>query len=134
MLVLSRRPDEKILLPSVPAVIRVISSSAGVVRLGIEAPPHVPIVRGELARKEPTAGPARAGGGPTAGLSHLLRNRLHNLGLGLALLRIHLAEGSDEAREVIGGMEQEMEALRLALQADSGSGTGESSLAVQPVA
>ena len=50
MLVLSRRPDEKILLPTVPAVIKVISSQAGLVRLGIEAPAHVPIVRAELCR------------------------------------------------------------------------------------
>ena len=57
MLVLSRRPDEKILLPSVPVVIKVISSQAGLTRLGIQAPSHVPILREELC-SDGWAGPA----------------------------------------------------------------------------
>ena len=57
MLVLSRSPDEKILLPSVPVVIKVISSQAGLTRLGIQAPSHVPILREELC-SDGWAGPA----------------------------------------------------------------------------
>jgi carbon storage regulator len=134
MLVLSRRPDEKILLPSVPAVIKVVSAAAGVVRLGIEAPSHVPILREELAHnKGQAAAPARGAVSPPPGLCQTVRNRLHNLGLGLALLRIQLDECSDEVREVLDGMEQQMEALRLALSADCGAGKGEPPLAVQPV-
>jgi len=84
MLVLSRRADEKILLPSVPAVIKVISSGSGVVRLGIEAPAHVPILREELRR--PDAAPwQEPPAEPPANLRHLIRNRFHNLGLGLSL-------------------------------------------------
>jgi carbon storage regulator len=132
MLVLSRRPDEKILLPSVPAVIKVVSAAAGVVRLGIEAPSHVPILREELAHKGQVAAPARGAVAPP-GLCQAVRNRLHNLGLGLALLRIQLGEGSDEIREVLDGLEQQMDALRLALTADCGAGKGEPPLAVQPV-
>src|SRR5262245_42419647 len=63
MLVLSRRPDEKILLPSVPALIKVISSQAGLVRLGIEAPSHVPILREELVSSRPGLPPAEAPSG-----------------------------------------------------------------------
>ena len=48
MLVLSRRPEEKIVLPTVPAVIKVVSAQAGVVRLGIEAPAEVMVYREEL--------------------------------------------------------------------------------------
>src|SRR5215218_3498279 len=44
--------DEKILLPTVPAIIKVISAQAGLVRLGIEAPAHVPILREELTRND----------------------------------------------------------------------------------
>lgn len=137
MLVLSRRPDEMILLPSVPAVIKVISSGPGVVRLGIEAPSHVPILREELARKDVGATSAQNGGELPVTLSHLIRNRLHNVGLGLALLRIQLGEEcSEEVQQVLDGMEQEMETLRRALAASAaGNRSGEPPpLAVQPVA
>src|SRR4051812_43807337 len=96
MLVLSRRPDEKILLPSVPAVITVLSSGPGAVRLGIDAAAHVPILREEIRpqEKDPivsaTVEPAEA---PNA--RHHLRGRLHSLGLGLALLRVQLSGCSD---------------------------------------
>ena len=56
MLVLSRRHDEEIILPTVPAVIKVISSQAGLVRLGIEAPADVPILRAELTSEQPSPG------------------------------------------------------------------------------
>ena len=42
MLVLSRRLNERILLPTVPAAVQVVSIKPGVVRLGIEAPAQVP--------------------------------------------------------------------------------------------
>lgn len=101
MLVLSRRPEEKILLPTVPAVIKVISAQAGVVRLGIEAPSHVPILREELASQQPAR--------PSDADTRLaVRNRLHNLGLAVALLRL---KAGDEVRETLDGMEAELAAL-----------------------
>ena len=48
MLVLSRRIGERVCIgPDV--VVRVVEISGNRVRLGIEAPPHVRILRGELA-------------------------------------------------------------------------------------
>jgi carbon storage regulator CsrA len=113
MLVLSRRPDESILLPSVPAIIKVISSQAGVVRLGIEAPAHVPILREELTRQGRPLAPA-ADETPT-NVRHTLRNRLHNLMLGLSLLRVQLPDSNPVVRKTLDGMEEEIQALRLAL-------------------
>lgn len=52
MLVLSRRVNETIVLPGLDITIRVVAVRAGVVRLGIEAPPDVTIVREELRRRE----------------------------------------------------------------------------------
>jgi carbon storage regulator CsrA len=133
MLVLSRRPDEKILLPSVPAVIKVISSQAGVVRLGIEAPSHVPILRAELHQQDraPEKDAAEAAPNPR----HAVRNRLHNLGLGLALLRMQLAECDPEVRQTLDGMEEEIQALRRALAgAAEASGPAGEPLAAQPTA
>jgi carbon storage regulator CsrA len=116
MLVLSRRPEEKIVLPTVPAVIKVVSAQAGVVRLGIDAPEDVPILREELcsperaallrARSRPTAAPA-------VELGHSVRNRVNNLLLGLALLRLRFAEVADVVvHKTLEGLEEEAEALR----------------------
>ncbi len=57
MLVLSRRLNERILLPTVPAAVQVVSIKPGVVRLGIEAPSQVPVLREEL-RPQPGARPS----------------------------------------------------------------------------
>lgn len=48
MLVLSRKLQESIVFPDLGITVRVISVSGGRVRLGVEAPRHVKIARGEL--------------------------------------------------------------------------------------
>jgi carbon storage regulator CsrA len=48
MLVLSRRLHEEIYLPSVRTVVQILAIEGGLVRLGIKAPPEVPIRRAEL--------------------------------------------------------------------------------------
>jgi carbon storage regulator CsrA len=48
MLVLSRRLHEKIVLPGLNITIQVAAVRGGVVRLGIQAPPEVRVVRQEL--------------------------------------------------------------------------------------
>jgi len=49
MLVLSRRPDEKIVFPELGISIKVIRTKGNQVRLGIQAPETIRILRGELA-------------------------------------------------------------------------------------
>jgi carbon storage regulator CsrA len=58
MLVLSRRLNETIVLPGLNITIQVAAVRGGVVRLGIQAPPQVPVVRGELLQR-PAAAAAR---------------------------------------------------------------------------
>ncbi len=65
MLVLSRRLSEKILLPGLGITVQVVSVKAGVVRLGIEAPAEVKVLRGELAAQTTSDVPVT---GPTHGL------------------------------------------------------------------
>jgi two-component system, OmpR family, response regulator len=48
VLVLSRRLHESIVLPGLGITVRVVSIKPGVIRLGIEAPPDVPVLREEL--------------------------------------------------------------------------------------
>jgi carbon storage regulator CsrA len=48
VLVLSRRIQEKIVLPGLGVTIEIVAAQPGVVRLGIDAPPDVTILRSEL--------------------------------------------------------------------------------------
>ena len=48
MLVLSRKPGERIVFPGLGVVLTVVGASAGRVRIGIEAPPEVPVHREEI--------------------------------------------------------------------------------------
>jgi carbon storage regulator CsrA len=103
MLVLSRRLNEKVLFPDFDTAIQVVSLKSGVVRLGIEAPRAVTVLREELndaAAKTPQQPMQLANQAVQAKirqLNHLLRNRLNVAGLGLALL----------ARQLQGGLIQE---------------------------
>jgi carbon storage regulator CsrA len=53
MLVLSRRLHERIVLPTLGITITVVAVKPGVVRLGIEAPPDVAVLRKELLDRSP---------------------------------------------------------------------------------
>ena len=48
MLVLTRRPNETIVLPASGVTVRVLSARTNAVRIGIEAPPDVQVLREEL--------------------------------------------------------------------------------------
>ena len=52
MLVLSRRTHEKILLPALGVTIQVVSVRAGVVRIGVQAPPDVAVFREEILQRD----------------------------------------------------------------------------------
>jgi carbon storage regulator CsrA len=54
MLVLSRRATEKIVLPELGITIEVVAVERGKVRLGIEAPPEVTILRAEVQQRDRT--------------------------------------------------------------------------------
>jgi carbon storage regulator CsrA len=51
MLVLSRRLNEKIVLPDLGITVQVLALRHGGVRLGIEAPPNIAVLREELVGK-----------------------------------------------------------------------------------
>lgn len=114
MLVLSRRPEEKILLPTVPAIIKVISAQTGVVRLGVDAPSSVPILREELANYDRIATHAKPTcvEKPLLSTRHAVRNGLNNLTLGVALLRRQLDSADPIVRRTLDGLEEELQTLR----------------------
>jgi len=124
MLVLSRRPNEKILLPSANVTVEVVSIKHGTVRLGIAAPRDVAVWREELWNKagQPQASLAAADqSGPEAAmrdLRHLVRNRLNVAAIGLALLRRQLDAGlTREAAMTIERMTGDLEMLQGRLDA-----------------
>src|SRR6266849_2346121 len=124
MLVLSRRPNDKILFPSINVTVQVVSVKGGTVRLGIDAPPEVPILREELQDRAETR-PANLAPVETAEarlreLRHLVRNRLNVTSIGLGLLRQQASAGwSDDLERTIDKMEEEMQMLRQRLESDA---------------
>ena len=124
MLVLSRRPNEKVLFPSINTAVQVVSITGGVVRLGVEAPPEVTILREELQDRvaepgatTPLIEPAES---RLRGLRHLLRNRLSVTTVGLGLLRQQARAGlSDELERTIAKIEEDMQLLRQRLEGEA---------------
>ena len=126
MLVLSRRIHEKVILPTVPATIQVVAVKPGVVRLGIEAPPAVPVLREEVRNRsaewaqEPSAPAAPAKQGFS--MNQVLRNRLNIAAGGLELLHRQLHSGALRDAEVTLEKVQDELALlrqRIAREADA---------------
>src|SRR4051812_14429274 len=93
MLVLSRKVNEKLLLPGINAAIEVVAIRAGVVRLGINAPPDVAVLRAELQARAGEAMPSCGAAPLPRELAHQLRNRHNAATIGLAVLRRQQALG-----------------------------------------
>jgi len=97
MLVLSRRIGEKLLFPTIGVTLEVLNAKGNTVRLGIQAPEHVRILRGELAEEEDMAYISSMLTGKTRGdKAHLIRNQLHAATIAIHLLRKQLERGMVE--------------------------------------
>jgi carbon storage regulator CsrA len=91
MLVLARQINKRILIPAINTAIEVVAIRSGSVRLGIEAPEDVTILREEL---WPGETPVSAGAAvQPSRAERALRNSLHDLLLGLEALRRRAGEG-----------------------------------------
>ena len=96
MLVLSRRAEEKIVFPQSGITVHVLGVRGNVVRIGVEAPPEIKVLRGELDGTQAPATAAAAAKRPAP--SHALRNRLNKISLLTSLLERQWAAGrTDEA-------------------------------------
>jgi carbon storage regulator len=117
MLVLARQLNERIVMPSVQATIEVVAIRPNSVRLGIDAPPDITILREEVLRRggvdpEALIRTERDAGTRLAQVRHVLRNRLHTLALGLELMRQQShAAFSPELEAMLGRMEDEVRTL-----------------------
>src|SRR5262245_41719095 len=93
MLVLSRRPDERIVFPHLGITVRVLRIQGNAVRIGVEAPPDVRVLRHELADEPGGHGP------PARSLAHELCNRLNKVNLALHLTQRQLETGNTALAE-----------------------------------
>lgn len=66
MLVLARKPGQKILIPSVNLTITILEIRGSVIRVGVSAPPHVSIIREELVRPPSACQNDGTGSSPTS--------------------------------------------------------------------
>lgn len=125
MLVLARRPHEKVVLPDCQTTIEVVRIHGNQVRLGITAPEHVRVLRHELAECNTALQPrSKAEAETVRRMRHLLRNQLQTSTVGLALLRRQLEMGSwDDAEATLAKLENELGNVRQQCQSLEGSST-----------
>jgi len=126
MLVLSRKLKEKIVLPTLSIAIQVVEIGRGVVRLGIEAPPEVSVLREEVADRaaewvEEKTHPDN----PAAEVRKLYKferplcERLTTTGMGLGLLRLQLDAGLiEEAAATLARIQDDFQLLRYSLEGE----------------
>ncbi|MBV9122821.1 MAG: carbon storage regulator [Planctomycetes bacterium] len=123
MLVLSRRLNEKVLFPGFEASVQVVAIKPGVIRLGIEAPPQVTVLREEVqghhARySRPVPHPENPGrSARLEELQHLTCRQLQTASLGLGLARLQLQAGQTESvQEILDQLHEDLQALRRRLE------------------
>ncbi len=118
MLVLARRVNERIVLPSVPAAIEVVAIKPNGVRLGIDAPVQVTVLREEVLRRgdvKPRDLLARTEADAQTRLNrikHVLRNRLASVALGLDLIGEQIGDTvASELQALLQRMQDEVRRL-----------------------
>jgi two-component system, OmpR family, response regulator len=119
MLVLSRRLNEKVLFPGFDTTVEIVAIKSGVVRLGIAAPPDVPVLREELQDrtaewKQPTMNqPADRTAEVTLDkLYHQMRDRLKVTRVGLGLLHLQLdARLTEDAKATLTSIQEDFQLL-----------------------
>lgn len=117
MLVLSRKINEKIILPDINATLQIVGVKPGMVRLGFEGPDNVSIFREEIFNQEKweqdQAQREKDLRKMVRRLMHDVRNRLNASTIGIALLRQQLERGLlDAIPQTLQRIEQEIAQLR----------------------
>ncbi len=103
MLVLTRRPGQKIIFPGLGISVEVLRSQGSVTKLGIEAPINVQIMRDELFAPRSAPEQNLAAVSPSERtLQHELKNKLNELTLKLHLLQrqLELGRATDSDRQL----------------------------------
>jgi len=112
MLVLSRKEHDKLLLPTLNITIEVVRIQGNTVRLGIDAPQDVPILRHEIAdlKSIDFVPDEQTANQQTAALAKAIRQRTDSCAGALNLLHEHL-DGNIAAQSLIVDVYNELRAL-----------------------
>ena len=122
MLVLSRRLGEKLLFPGFHTSVQVVDIKRGTVRLGIQAPRNVTILRDEIPDRSAERG--AAGPAASADVRQLLVNGLDRTAKGLAQAQRLLQAGQvQEAMCLVAGMREDCRMLQARCTSPAGNGS-----------
>lgn len=126
MLVLSRRESETLVFPGLETTIQVVSIKRGVVRLGIAAPEHIRVLRGEIPDRDsewaekPSKPKALRPGVTQPPLHKLVEKRLAIVRLGLdEVQRSMSAAQPEEAELLLDKLDEELHLLRQRLHTET---------------
>lgn len=115
MLVLSARLREKVHFPDLDTSVEVVSINAGAVKLGIEAPDTIRVLREGLPDRIAEWG--REDIDPPRRVEDLVHNRLEVARRGLSEARRHLRAGrEEEAAIILEKLDEDLHLLRRRLQ------------------
>lgn len=106
MLVLSRKPNQKVVFPNLGVTVAVVSIQGNRVKLGIDAPTDVPILREELTEESSSKRSRR-----TTIDRHAIRNRLNTVMLSLHVMQQNALIDPHEYDEAINKALSELELL-----------------------
>ena len=102
MLVLSRKENEKVIFPHLGVALQVLRVGGGKVRVGIEAPDEVSVIRYEIASAEQLAEFSEKLQQSAGELTHEVRNQLHTALLGLYVAQKQIEQNQHvDAEETI---------------------------------
>jgi carbon storage regulator CsrA len=112
MLVLSRKESEKVLFPHLGIALQILRVNGQKVRIGIEAPDDVSVLRFEIADPQQLGEFAERLKSSARSMNHELRNRLQTTILGLCLIQKQLARNlNEDAEETLQQLISEMRGL-----------------------
>ena len=125
MLVLSRRTSETLVFPGLETTIQVVAIKKGVVRLGIDAPAHVRVLRGEIPDRDTEwanqpAEPVLPTAPPLPSLNALVEKRLAIFRQGLDEVQRSMSSAhTEEAKLLLDKLDEELHLLRQRLQRET---------------
>jgi carbon storage regulator CsrA len=125
MLVLTRKLNQKVIFPALDIAVQVVELQQGQVRLGIEAPRDITVLREEVLNRsgEPLAKTARPEPRPgeesRAAFGRQLCDRMRATGMSLGLLRLLLDAGqTQEAAALLAQIQDDFQMLRRGVEGE----------------
>lgn len=120
MLVLSRRLHEKLILPDLHTSIQVVQIKPHMVRLGIQAPDEIRVLREEVPDRVESWGPAPGEEGPSPltflRLNQLLQKRLEMARQGLSEIRRQVETGANTDLATLDRLDEDLHLLQRRVQ------------------